>query len=437
LRYPRNGSTRKTGAAKPFGANSASTPPTRETDERIGYLDGVRGLAALVVVAAHFAAAFLPALYFGPQKPTDSTVLLALWNSPLYVLWNGAFAVVVFFVLSGFVIARSTQRSATALPVLVATRYLRLTIPILASVLLAAGLLTVFSGFAPRVAEQIGNSWLKLYYPYARQSLSLAFWEGLAGWIEARGAWLNPPLWTMIFEFCGSVGIYLSYRLIDRKYVILLLVSFPLLITVLSGVAWALYLGFPLGALLFEAWDRGVLRRNAWWGIPLILSGLLIGGAAAGSTLVWPLIAFGPKDPQSSLAAMITMQSIGASLLLAGVLASARVRHLLEMRVPAFLGRISFALYLVHFPVLGTLACFIFASLGFSNGALTLALPVYVVTTLVLAVLLTKIVDEPTLALLKIVRRRTRAFGLQRRLSLFPLWPRNPALNDQHPVDRG
>src|ERR1700752_3428309 len=103
----------------------------RSDARRLECLDGVRGVAALVVVVFHYLSAFVPALT--PDQTPDPYWLA---DTPLAILFNGPFAVVVFFVLSGFVISKSAHKRFPLLPA-VALRYLRLTVPMLASVLAA------------------------------------------------------------------------------------------------------------------------------------------------------------------------------------------------------------------------------------------------------------------------------------------------------------
>ncbi len=72
--------------------------------ERWSSLDAVRGLAALTVVAHHGFAA-LPefwAVYTGAPTSRLATIMAF---SPLHLLWEGHQAVLVFFVLSGFVLS--------------------------------------------------------------------------------------------------------------------------------------------------------------------------------------------------------------------------------------------------------------------------------------------------------------------------------------------
>src|SRR6478735_3104673 len=106
--------------------------------ERFKYLDGLRGVAALVVVFAHFFQFFLPAA-FAPAL-ADHLEEKTLGGSPLNLAINGNFAVTLFFVLSGFVLSAPFFLKRDAWWYMGATikRYPRLALPAAASTLLAA-----------------------------------------------------------------------------------------------------------------------------------------------------------------------------------------------------------------------------------------------------------------------------------------------------------
>ena len=72
--------------------------------------DGLRGIAALNVTISHFLCAFLPmvmhGIYPGVFKAADhpDAVTRILSNPLVSLLYNGHYPVVVFFVLSGYVL---------------------------------------------------------------------------------------------------------------------------------------------------------------------------------------------------------------------------------------------------------------------------------------------------------------------------------------------
>jgi len=74
-------------------------------------LEGLRGLAALAVFSCHFLYVFFP--YLARGRTVDQSGFVPLWHwetwfarAPFTLLYNGDFAVAVFFVLSGYVLTR-------------------------------------------------------------------------------------------------------------------------------------------------------------------------------------------------------------------------------------------------------------------------------------------------------------------------------------------
>ena len=74
---------------------------------KIQYLEGIRGVAALMVFFHHFLLAFFPSFNFAGDPATShlGTFELNYWRTPLSVFTNGEFMVSLFFVLSGFVLS--------------------------------------------------------------------------------------------------------------------------------------------------------------------------------------------------------------------------------------------------------------------------------------------------------------------------------------------
>jgi peptidoglycan/LPS O-acetylase OafA/YrhL len=106
---------------------------------RMASLDGLRGLAALVVVVQHCALT-LPSLANQYLAPNAASPAWWLTYTPAYLAWAGREAVLVFFVLSGLVLAlpRLSGRRSDGWSSYYRKRLLRLYLPVLAAVALTA-----------------------------------------------------------------------------------------------------------------------------------------------------------------------------------------------------------------------------------------------------------------------------------------------------------
>jgi len=105
--------------------------------DKIRYLDGLRGLAAFVVVLSHFVVVFYPALYTANPEEVRfvSQLDLIIAGTPLNILYNGNFAVCIFFILSGYVLTYKffRDKNPEALASGAFRRYFRLLFPVLFS----------------------------------------------------------------------------------------------------------------------------------------------------------------------------------------------------------------------------------------------------------------------------------------------------------------
>jgi peptidoglycan/LPS O-acetylase OafA/YrhL len=226
-----------------------------ETRQRLECLDGVRGVAALVVVVFHYLSAFLPTL-----TPDQTSNPCWLADTPLAILFNGPFAVVVFFVLSGFVISRSAVKRFH-LSLTIASRYLRLTVPMVASVIIAWLLLISFPNDAATLGAITGTPWLAKTYNGEIPSLFSAVKDGTFEVYLHGMSHFNNALWSMRPELKSvlasrffQVGPCLFLGRISFG---LYLIHVPVAYTLVMVVAIALWPMSPfvlgLGLLVFTA----------------------------------------------------------------------------------------------------------------------------------------------------------------------------------------
>jgi len=388
------------------GARAVETPP----GGKLVFLESVRGLAALVVVMSHFMRAFYPPFFDKTAiPPVDETWLLLFKESPLRWVLNGHFAVQLFFVLSGYVLSISFFRSFDPQVVSSAAvrRYFRLLLPVLTSVMLA-WMFQSTGAFCHREAadgmDYPASAWLR---------------KGAAekqGWKDAaiQGAFdvffrydedesLNTSLWTMQYELAGSFFVFALLVLFGRN------ARRYLVYAVLLWLFWTVknhtLLNFLCGIVLCDSVQ--VLRRRGWQlRFPLWAALLLVALALllAGLTKEWALAVAGWEPPYRK-----HWETIGAVLLLLGALGTPLFQRILSWRPLAILGEISFALYVVHWPLLVSLGCGVYlagrnAALA-HGGSVAVTAAVYLPATFVVSWLLYRFTDLPSIKLGRVVDR--------------------------------
>ncbi|WEG10475.1 acyltransferase [Microbacterium horticulturae] len=359
---------------------------------RLSSLDGLRGAAALIVVVHHcflVSPAFAAAYYGG--ETGDSPLRLALIYSPLHLLWGGAEAVVVFFVLSGFVLARGIRSSSFDWFAYFPSRVLRLYVPVAGAVVLGFVLLLVPHAGGP------DSPWLQRDasdYDLGSMLQDLTLVGGTSGVVS--------PLWSLRWEVIFSLllpVIAYAARVIPAWL-------FGVLCIVLSAVgagqesAAMQYLPiFGVGVALEGEWGRierligGLSRwgRTVLWGGMLPLAVVLL-------SMRWLLP---PSLDHSVLVAAAQAPIVlGAALLVVMAAQWAPLSSLLSWRPIGWLGTISFSLYLVHEPFVLLMA----SATGASRWTLLTAVPL----ALVAAWLFWRVVERPAHKLSRGVRERAR-----------------------------
>jgi len=382
----------------------ATTATPGAPNARFIHLDGVRGIASLVVVLSHYVLAMQPSMYRGTLLNTGRphfAAALTIARTPLTVFFQPEFAVAIFFALSGFVLAASVTARPRSWGELALRRWLRLSLPILATSLLIW--LWLLTGFHPerQLAAQNHSGWLATSYTWTlwqANDLRLVVFQSLFDeYLRDNHLW-NVVLWTMPIELWGSLGLFAAY-LATRPGWRLPAACIATLLTWNTD-----YMNFAAGAVLFELWrmcpDRRLPKILAWLvGFPLLLLALLLGGApyyAPTWTPYWMLTTW--VGGVTSANPILQLHRIGAVLLVAAVLILPAVQALLRGWIGRKLGRISFMIYLLHVPILcGVIAWLVLrlTPLVGYNAATVLGLPMFLAAVLASATLAAHWFDEP------------------------------------------
>ncbi len=319
---------------------------------RIVSLDGVRGIAAIVVVL-HHGLLVIPAMaapYFGGV--VSQPLVWAMTYTPLHAIWAGKEAVDVFFVLSGLVLALAVLRSrrfswAAYYP----SRLIRLYVPVIASVVFAL----VLAWLIPRGYSAGQSAWISIHEE--TMSASRASFDAL---LLGGTSNLNSPLWSLRYEVIFSLllPVYAVLCVAMRRLWIL---AAGLLFGITAaglhfGIEAMIYLPiFALGVLmavridmltsLSERIQRAALGPLVWW--------LLFIVAVLGITARWTAEPIVPKSA-AGLTNLVTI--FAAALFVFLGMYWPKARALLETRPARWLGTISFSLYLIHEPIMVSLA---------------------------------------------------------------------------------
>ncbi|RWS45283.1 acyltransferase [Bacillus mycoides] len=313
--------------------------------KRIKELDSIRGLAALTVVFGHFCLML-------PSLPNS------IKFSPLRILWAGGEAVIVFYVLSGFVLSMALYHSKTNYWGYLIKRFVRIYIPYYFWIIITFALFILFSPY-----EVVGlRDWF-----YDR-------WQGYITKLDIINHFVllnnfftenyNPVIWSLAQEMRISIVfpfLFLLFYKLSWKKTILFALSFSLISIFLNmlhiGKAEGFYNGyadtlhftsmFMVGMLLFKYQEKliylyqNMKKFNKGFlivlGIILYLYSILIYGISRNDTTFllkdWGVV-------------------MGVSIFIIMAMSNLKVKAFLNKSVFVYLGEISYSIYLCHFPIM-------------------------------------------------------------------------------------
>jgi peptidoglycan/LPS O-acetylase OafA/YrhL len=373
-------------------------------------LDGLRGLAAFVVVMWHYSLGFFPALA-GIAIGASASKQLKFENlfatTPLHILFAGPSAVTLFFVLSGFVLSIKffQHKDATILTSSALRRYLRLMIPALGSIIVTYLILRFGLNYETVTRTITHSSWLSTLWNFPAN-----FGDALRQGMYSVFFTVNNPnsltsynfnLWTMHYELIGSFivfAIMAFFGKLKNRWVVYTILA--------VGLIHTYYLSFLMGLIIADVWNNYEWIKDkinevlCWSLLPLglFLFAYYVPSSNTGIYAHMVIPTFG------KVSSLIFFQTVGAVIVMVSVLRLRLLSRFFELRPLQFLGVNSFALYVIHLAILGSLACFIFNHLVFRVGHLEAFLVSFMISvsfTLFIARFYTQYVDGPAIALSK------------------------------------
>ena len=369
-----------------------------DTKPHYELLDGLRGVAALLVVFYH--------IFEGLSFAAGGTLIT--------VINHGYLAVDFFFILSGFVIGYAYDDrlgKSMSLGNFFKRRLIRLHPMIVMGAVLGV-IFYLLQGSVQWDGTHISLSLVMLALLCAMFFIPAA--PGACYDIRGNGEMfpLNGPCWSLFFEYIGNIVYALLIRRLSTRLLSLLTVALCCTLTWFAvtnqsgygsiGVGWTVdsmnMLGgslrmlcpFTAGALLSRVFKPFNNVRGAFWisafvllalfHVPFISSSFALG--AGGGTL--------------SLNGVFESVCIVAIFpLIVWLAASGKTTDVASTRICRFLGDISYPLYIVHYPLMYAFYRWLIKTEQYTLQETWYVALAVVVSSIVLAWLCLKIYDEP------------------------------------------
>jgi len=327
--------------------------------DKILYLEGIRGLAAFMVMIYHYSRGFYPTVVTGdPDTSHLGEFGLFYYANPINVITNGNYFVTIFFVLSGYVLSKNYFQTKNIDSIVSASfrRFPRLIIPAVFSLIISFLLVRFSLVYNIEASEITLSDWLATLWK-ANGSFGSLIHDFRSAIFFEKSAY-NISLWTISVELFGSFLVFAILALTHKTR------NLHLILILLFGVCYFTYeyyyCAFILGILLNytdQYTFKNTTLRHFVIGL-LLLGGLFLGAFPSHGTVEGTFFEFADHHILVSRNSFIHV--IGAFFSVLAVLFSRRLQQFFSLKLFHFLGYISFSLYLIHALVLGSFTCYLF-----------------------------------------------------------------------------
>jgi peptidoglycan/LPS O-acetylase OafA/YrhL len=348
-------------AAVRVSADNERSPEGKR--QRLDYVDTLRGLASVQVLLSHSLLAFF--LGTAMASPLSGTLTGYFAASPIYFMIDGASAVCIFFVLSGYVLTPLFSGSRATGGTLLFSRFLRLALPAIASCAFSATLFHFFGGENITANSIARSDWLANGWRpesglwFLRDALANGIFLGFQGssvteWfgvpIESLTSMSDSyvtPLWTLSVEFYGSILVLWFARTKSWTLLVLAIIIFSrsYMLCFLAGHVAA---RFKLGG------ERPLAPPLVTWcAVALGIAICLVSHFWSPQTVVnfcSLSTQFLPPCPLANPS--YVMRIYGATILVIAIMQNQSLRSFLAHDRLRGLGRLSFPIYLTHWPII-------------------------------------------------------------------------------------
>lgn len=374
----------------PKSKQSGPAEPLRKT----AYLDGLRGFAAFLVYWQHhelWAHSVEENHIFENTFGFEGHYRFASFPGVRIFFNGGHFAVATFFIISGYVLstkplsliqAGEQAKLADNLGSALFRRWLRLYMPLIATTFLYMLTWHAFGGLWVAGIKKQANMRDEIWWWYAElKNFSFIFNMGGEPWLS-----YNFHLWSIPVEMKGSIVVYTSLLAFSRATTKARLWCTTGLMFYFMYICDGWYCSLFMMGMFLADLDllsaKGQLPRlfarlgpyTEFIYYHLLAIAVYLGGIPTQTTDVellrrnrgWYYLSL--LKPQAAFDYKWFYLFFAATFLVSAVPRVPLLRRFFETRFCQYLGRVSYALYLVHGPVLWTLGDRVYTAVGFAGN---------------------------------------------------------------------
>jgi peptidoglycan/LPS O-acetylase OafA/YrhL len=325
-------------------------------NQRIKWIDGLKGLASVLIFLHHFILAFYPAMYYGSSVPSHLFgIEYLLTDSPLMSFFGGHFLVCVFLMLSGIVLSIQSKKIVTIkqLFTTIIKRYLKLSIPLFIVSMVVFFMLKANLFYNLETAKITLSPWLELFYtelPNLSKVIITSFYEV---WIFGDSTFSNA-FWMLYILFYGSLLTSITRYLINKNVLNRYLIYSILIVYFIYTKD--LLLNFVFGMIIADLIQDYKIKENTSVSYVFLIVGAILGGFPFGiiPTHFYRYFLLLPDYFSSEN----FIHTLGALFVIIGISSISKLQIQFNRKLIQTVGKYSYIFYLIHIPILFSFSTF-------------------------------------------------------------------------------
>lgn len=305
---------------------------------RVFYIDGIRGWAAFMVVLFHF------------FRESFVNIFPFISSSWLYLFLNGHLMVSIFFIISGDALSFNFFKNKSLKPIsaIVLQRYIRLTVPVFFSCLLVYFLMSFNFNYGKELGVIVRREdWYGSFLNFNQSILSLvrfSFRDVYFNYDKASS--YNPFLWTMSVEAVGSLIVFsvlLVLNEIDEENKKSFLGWLCIFVFLVSPACALFVFGIFLGFMRSKKCNINFMSNK----IHLFVFVAVAVFSSVAACFEYKYSSFFKKIIDG-----VYFNAILAAIFVNYFYSTESMKKFFSSELSVFMGKISFPLYVFHFPVM-------------------------------------------------------------------------------------
>ncbi len=344
-------------------------------------VDGLKGIAIIIVILHHFVLAYYPAIIAGYPSliNTKQGIELIIFKSPLSLLFAGYFAVSLFFLITGYVLTKKVisihEEERQKIAKSIYTRIFRL-MPLIAVVLFVGYIfMNLHLTYNVKASLYTKSSWFASFFPLGKVSFQTLISEILTKIPFVTSARYYNVLWIIPSILFGSWLVY-TFSYFFHKSVYKWGMYFILLLAFYNGH----YISFVLGMIIAENEEQ--LTPHLF----IVYCGLILSILFGSSTI--KALDIKQLAPFSNI-----VKSLSAAFFFIACKNIDWLKRIAEHKILVYLGENSYYYFLTHMLALISLPTYLFLLIipgGRYFYGVLLTLCVYLLCTIIYSEVLKK-----------------------------------------------